>query len=106
VVCEFFESHGHPTPLHTPPPLLEGYVHSVGHGVGLNIHERPFSGLQGEEMALKTGCVITIEPGLYYPQRGLGVRIEDTFWLREDGQVERLADYPYDLVIPMKRWRK
>jgi Xaa-Pro aminopeptidase len=43
---------------------------------------------------------------LYYPQRGLGVRIEDTFWLREDGQVERLADYPHDLVIPMKRWRK
>ncbi len=106
LVCESFESHGHPTPLHTPPPLLEGYVHSVGHGVGLNIHERPFSGLQGEEMVLKTGCVITIEPGLYYPERGLGVRIEDTFWLREDGQLERLADYPYELVIPMKRWKR
>ncbi len=106
LVCEYFESQGHPTPLHTAPPLLEGYVHSIGHGVGLNIHERPFSSLQGEEMVLKTGCVITIEPGLYYPERGLGVRIEDTFWLREDGQLERLADYPYDLVIPMKRWKR
>ncbi|MEJ5241641.1 MAG: Xaa-Pro peptidase family protein [Anaerolineales bacterium] len=105
-VCELFESQGHPTPLHRDAPPIEGYVHSLGHGVGLNIHERPFSSLQGEEQRLNPGCVITIEPGLYYPDRGLGVRIEDTFWMRPDGTVERLAEFPHDLVLPMKRWKR
>ncbi len=104
-VCEYFEARGHPSPLHTKAPL-EGYVHSLGHGVGLNIHERPFSGLHMEEHRLVPGAVFTLEPGLYYPERGLGVRIEDTCWLRPDGQVEFLAEYPYDLVLPMKRWKR
>jgi Xaa-Pro aminopeptidase len=46
--------------------------------------------------------VVTIEPGLYYPERGLGVRLEDTVWMRPDGKAEILADYPLDLVLPMK----
>jgi len=104
-VCEYFEAQGHPSPLHTKAPL-EGYVHSLGHGVGLNIHERPFSSLQMEEHRLGPGAVFTLEPGLYYPERGLGVRIEDTYWMRPDGRVEILAEYPYDLILPMKRWRR
>jgi Xaa-Pro aminopeptidase len=102
LVCEEFEKNGHPTPLHTDAPL-EGYVHSLGHGVGLNIHERPWSGLTAtDDNVLKPGVVVTIEPGLYYPDKGMGVRIEDTYWVHPDGQIERLADFPYDFVLRMK----
>ncbi|MCS7011279.1 MAG: Xaa-Pro peptidase family protein [Anaerolineales bacterium] len=103
LVCEEFEKMGHPTLLTVSAPL-EGYVHSVGHGLGLNVHERPWSGLTAEEEnRLRPGVVFTIEPGLYYPDQGLGVRIEDTYWVRPDGVIEKLADYPYDFVLQMKQ---
>jgi Xaa-Pro aminopeptidase len=106
MTCEYFESKGHKTPLHTKSPL-EGYVHGLGHGVGLNIHERPFSSLSnGDDHRLVPGVVITSEPGLYYPEQGMGFRIEDTLWVRPDGKMETLADYPYDFVLPMKNWKK
>ena len=106
LVCELYEKDGHPTPLHTAAPF-EGYVHSLGHGVGLNIHERPWSGLTAtDDNLLKPGVIMTIEPGLYYPEKGMGVRIEDTYWVRPDGKMERLAEYPYDFVLPMKHWKK
>ena len=105
MTCEYFESKGHKSPLNTKGPL-DGYVHSLGHGVGLNIHERPASGLTaGEDNILKPGVVITIEPGLYYPDKGMGFRIEDTYWVRPDGKIEMLAEYPYDFVLPMKKWQ-
>jgi len=106
MACEYFESKGHQSQLNTPSPI-EGYVHSLGHGVGLNIHERPFSGLQAsDDQRLAPNVVVTSEPGLYYPEKGMGFRIEDTFWVRPDGRMERLADYPYDFVLPMKKWKK
>ena len=106
MTCEYFESKGHKTQLSTNAPL-DGYVHSLGHGVGLNIHERPASALTvGPDNILKPGVVITIEPGLYYPEKGMGFRIEDTYWVRPDGKIELLADYPYDFVLPMKKWQK
>jgi len=106
MTCEYFESKGHKTPLTSKAPL-DGYVHSLGHGVGLNIHERPGSSLiaTGENI-LKPGVVITIEPGLYYPDKGMGFRIEDTYWVSPDGKIELLAEYPYDFVLPMKKWKK
>ena len=106
MTCEYFESKGHKTQLGGTIPL-DGYVHSLGHGVGLNIHERPSSRLtDGKDNLLKPGVVITIEPGLYYPEKGMGFRIEDTYWVRPDGKVELLAEYPYDFVLPMKKWKK
>jgi Xaa-Pro aminopeptidase len=106
MACEFFESKGHKTQLNTGSPL-DGYVHSLGHGLGLNVHERPWSGLHvGNDNLLRPGVVITIEPGLYYPEKGIGVRIEDSYWVRPDGQFERLAEYPYDFVLEMKNWKK
>ena len=106
MTCEYFESKGHASPLNTKAPL-NGYVHSLGHGVGLNIHERPFSGLTvGDDHRLAPGVIITSEPGLYYPEKGMGVRIEDTIWVQPDGKMEILAEYPYDFVLPMKKWKK
>jgi Xaa-Pro aminopeptidase len=93
----------HKSQLHTESPL-DGYVHSLGHGVGLYIHERPFSGLTVDDThRLAPGVIITSEPGLYYPEKGMGFRIEDTLWVRPDGRIEILADYPYDFVLPMKK---
>jgi Xaa-Pro aminopeptidase len=106
LVCDEFEKSGHKTPMNTPAPT-EGYVHSLGHGVGLNVHERPWSGLTAtDDNILKPGVIITSEPGLYYPEKGMGVRIEDTLWVRPDGKAEILAEYPYDFVLKMKKWSK
>ena len=106
MTCEYFESKGHKSQLNTNVPL-DGYVHSLGHGVGLNIHERPSSRLaeSNTDNILKPGVVVTIEPGLYYPDKGMGFRIEDTYWVRPDGKIELLAEYPYDFVLPMKKWQ-
>lgn len=51
-----------------------GFMHNLGHGVGLQVHESPSLGPSGGK--LSAGNVITIEPGLYYPETG-GVRLED-----------------------------
>jgi len=100
--CELFEARGHAT-IKTNPQTQEGYVHGLGHGVGLNVHERPWFGLSATDVdRLAPGVVVTIEPGLYYPERGMGIRLEDTIWVRPDGQMEVLAEYPLDLVLPMK----
>jgi Xaa-Pro aminopeptidase len=85
------------------PGALEGYVHSLGHGLGLHVHEMPFSGLTADEKeTLVKGSVFTIEPGLYYPEKGMGVRLEDTYYVSESGTIEKVVDFPMDLVIPIQ----
>ncbi len=102
LACELFEKKGHPTMLNTPE-TKEGFVHGLAHGVGLSIHEGPsFSHLESNEDQLLPGSVFTPEPGLYYPEREIGVRIEDTVWVRPDGSLEVLAEYPKDLILKMK----
>jgi Xaa-Pro aminopeptidase len=102
LTCEIFEKYGHVSPRTEKNPQ-SGYIHSVGHGVGINIHERPFSGLMAtDDNVLRPGVVMTIEPGLYYPDNGMGFRIEDTYTVKADGTIEILADYPYDFVLKMK----
>jgi Xaa-Pro aminopeptidase len=91
LVCDFFEQRGYPT-TRSHPATLEGYVHSLGHGVGLDVHEKPFFGLSPTNLdEIEPGDIVTIEPGLYFPERELGVRIEDTLVVNEDGRVETLC---------------
>jgi Xaa-Pro aminopeptidase len=99
--CELFQALGHAT-VQENPETESGYVHSLGHGVGLHVHEKPFSGAYAKDTeTLEIGSVFTIEPGLYYPDRGMGVRLEDTYYVATDGCVQCFVPYPHDLVIPM-----
>ena len=102
LTCEFFESMGHET-IRQNPNAEEGYIHSVGHGLGLNVHEKPWLGRQPDPAnILRIGSVFTLEPGLYYPSKGYGIRIEDTWFVTADGHFQKFVEYPMELVVPMK----
>jgi Xaa-Pro aminopeptidase len=100
LVCDIFEEHGHPT-ARSHPGTSDGYVHSLGHGLGLEVHEGPGISHVNNKPVFEPGHVVTIEPGLYYPERGWGVRIEDTVYLDEDGHLVNISFCPYDLVIEL-----
>lgn len=100
-VLDYLEGKGHPT-QRSHPGTLDGYVHSLGHGVGLNIHEAPAMSHLRKEDILQAGNVITIEPGVYYPDRGFGVRVEDMLYIDADGALVTLTDFPKDLILPLK----
>ena len=76
-------------------------MHGLGHGIGLEVHERPnLGGPPSNTDRLEPGSLFTIEPGLYYPSRGMGVRLEDVVYARPDGTFENLADnIPYELEV-------
>lgn len=76
---------------------LDGYfTHSLGHGLGLEIHEYPTLSKKKKD-ALKNGMVFTVEPGVYFDGK-FGIRIEDTCLLK-DGRVERLFTDEKKLII-------
>jgi Xaa-Pro aminopeptidase len=94
--CEIFEAAGEPTLRTKTPgePLVDGFFHGLGHGVGLEVHEAPGMGVVSDKK-LVPGDVVTVEPGLYRAGYG-GVRLEDIVLVTDDG-VDVLTDYPYDL---------
>jgi Xaa-Pro aminopeptidase len=96
IACDVFEAAGHPTQRTKPEgeTLNEGFYHSLGHGVGLDVHEYPALGRSGNE-PLVPGDVIAVEPGTYRQDYG-GVRLEDLLLITPDG-CEVLTDFPYDL---------
>jgi Xaa-Pro aminopeptidase len=73
-----------------------GFIHSLGHGVGLTIGERPYLTFMNAE-PLSAGHVVTVEPGVYLPGYG-GVRIEDTVRITSKG-IENLAHIEKDLEL-------
>jgi len=97
--CAFFEARGHPT-IGSDPTTQVGYVHSLGHGIGLEVHEYPrLADFAGNTDVLEPGVVFTIEPGLYYPDEGIGVRLEDTWVLDDRERFINLCDVPFELEI-------
>ena len=78
-VVDYFKSRGYESDT-------RGFIHNLGHGVGLQVHELPTVGPAGT--ALEKGFVVTVEPGLYYPGIG-GVRLEDIGVVR----TQKFADF-------------
>jgi Xaa-Pro aminopeptidase len=96
LVCDIFEGAGRLTQRTGPgDDPTEGFQFSLGHGVGLEVHEEPGLGQIGRE-PLVEGDVIAVEPGLWDPKIG-GVRYEDLLLVTSDG-CETLTDYPYELA--------
>ncbi len=95
-VCDQFQEAGYKTQLSKEPGevLEDGFFHSLGHGVGLEVHELPSMGRSGQDLV--PGDVITIEPGLYRSGYG-GLRLEDIVLVTDDGY-DVITDYPYDLT--------
>jgi Xaa-Pro aminopeptidase len=94
--CDVFEGEGYPTQRTKPDgeTLTDGFFHSLGHGVGLEVHEEPLLGIAGAD-ELVAGDVLAIEPGLY--RRGLGgCRLEDLVLVTDTG-AEKLTSFPYEL---------
>ncbi len=95
IVCDVLEERGYKTARGRSGEFTEGFIHSTGHGVGLDIHEGPNLSESGKE--LKAGCVVTVEPGLYYKNTG-GVRIEDVVVVTHGG-CKNLTMFEKNLVL-------
>ena len=97
--CERFEAMGYGT-IRQDSRIESGYVHGLGHGLGLDLHESPrLGGALTNPDVLAPGHVVTVEPGLYLPDEAVAVRLEDVVWVRPDGSMENLTTYPYDMEI-------
>lgn len=98
--CDAIESYGYRTVKEVyqgkSKTLYSGFNHSLGHGVGLTIGERPYLSLNSKD-ALTERQVVTVEPGVYLPKYG-GVRIEDTVMVTKKG-FDNLSDVPKELEL-------
>lgn len=99
VAFNYINAHG--KDLHGEP--LGGYmIHGIGHLVGIDVHD-PWDYTK----PLEKGMVFTIEPGIYLPEEGFGVRIEDVFYVDEDGKlvdlIEKLPHEADEIESAMKR---
>lgn len=74
-----------------------GFFHGTGHALGLDVHDKGMGVHPANTEELKTNMVVTIEPGIYYPNKG-GVRIEDIVAITEDG-IDNLTTLKKELVI-------
>ena len=83
---------------------LNGYdlIHSLGHGVGLEIHELPYINSKNDNL-LKENMIITNEPGIYLPNN-YGVRIEDTVLITKSGCIN-LTKSDKNYIIVDEKWK-
>ena len=95
--CDLFEEAGYLTQRTAQGDEVDGFQFSLGHGVGLEVHEAPPLGLAGHD-PLVVGDVLAIEPGLWDRQVG-GVTFEDLVLVTENG-CELLTRFPYSLTPP------
>src|ERR1700722_1528166 len=84
VAFDYINTHG--KDLHGQP-LGQYFIHGLGHPVGLNVHDSTDS-----NAPLGPGQVFTIEPGIYIPEEKLGVRIEDDYYVDQDGKLIKLSE--------------
>ncbi len=98
---DVLEEFGHPTARSQPGTTI-GYMHGLGHGLGLEIHQRPHFTHLLDKDAVQVGNVFSVEPGVYYPERGYGVRVEDTVCVAEDGSIHSLTPMHKELVLALK----
>ena len=102
LVNDYLENQGHHT-TRSHPGTNRGYVHTLGHGIGLSVHEHPrLSETASEKDIIQAGMALTIEPGLYYPEHNIGIRVENYVWLNPaTGYPEPIGTFDRELVIPI-----
>ncbi len=83
VAMDYINAHG--KDLHGQP-LGKYFIHGLGHHVGLNVHDA-----SDTTVPLDRGMVFTLEPGIYIPEEKLGVRIEDMFYIDQNGKLVMLT---------------
>jgi Xaa-Pro aminopeptidase len=89
VAYDYINTHG--KDLHGEP-LGKYFLHGLGHSVGINVHDP-----MDYSKPLDKGNVFTIEPGIYIPEEGIGVRIEDVFYVDQQGKlVDLIAKLPHE----------
>jgi len=73
------------------PALKKYFMHGVGHPLGLDVHDLTLTTLP-----IEVGWVLTVEPGIYLPNEGFAVRLENNIVVREGGNVDLMADFPVE----------
>ena len=96
-VSDFFVQKGYKT-TRDNAGTKEGYIHSLGHGVGLDVHESPRVSFVAKDIFQKMS-VFTIEPGLYYKSKSAGIRLEDTFYIDHNGNLKNMTSFPMKLSV-------
>ena len=73
------------------PAVKKYFMHGVGHPLGLDVHDVAVIG-----QPIAAGWVMTVEPGLYLPEEGFGIRLENDVLVTADGPVDLMADIPVE----------
>ena len=73
------------------PALKKYFMHGVGHSLGLGVHD-----VGAANQTMQAGWVMTVEPGIYIPEEGFGIRLENDVLITQTGQVDLMADIPIE----------